>query len=595
MGLDCRKRLVSLLFGACSYVGLTLLLLFASGVHAAFPPADLYFIQNIPGTYPTPQAACEAFVPRYLEGQSPREVIGVVGVWGNDGCAITIRLTAPCCGGLPTGYVGTSYYNDFRTSWPECPTNSTLVNGRCQCNKGHQEDALGTSCLNALPELAARNRCDAPRSGASVGRPIIPATAEKYRLELDLIDTGPASLSFGRTYRSGWGMDPLRLKGSMGKAWGHSHNTLLKGTPAIAPTSVSVFTAEGYARTFVKSPGTSTWNATNSSDALNQAPDGAWHWYRGDDDSTQKFDAAGKLQSVTTRNGWSRAYGYNASGQLIAISNTFGRTLALAYNGNGELTTVTTQDARVIGYSYDSAGRLSSVTYPDGKTRSFAYENASVPHALTGILDESGVRWGTFAYDAQGRATSTELSGGVSRYQVSYPTAGSATVIDPLNTSRNYGYSTTKGKLAVTGGSLPSGKEEADAASRVQDDNGLITSETDFKGIKTDTTWDVARRLPLSVTRAVGTPEAQTVTTQWHATFSLPVLVTESGRTTAYTYDDKGNVLSRAITDTASSPNTTRTWSWTWNPQGLAATETAPRRRVARAPMWPTRTTPTGI
>jgi YD repeat-containing protein len=258
--------------------------------------------------------------------------------------------------------------------------------------------------------------------------------------------------------------------------------------------------------------------------------------------------------SASSRNGWTRTYVYNASGQLATITNGFGRSLALAYDGSGQLVTVTTPDARMIGYAYDSAGRLSVVTYPDGKTRSFAYENASFPQALTGIYDEDGARWGTFAYDAQGRATSTELSGAVNRYQVSYPAAGAATVIDPLNTSRNFSYSTTKGKLAVTGGSLPSGEGESDAASRVQDANGLITSETDFKGIKTDTTWDVARRLPLSVTRAVGTPEAQTVTTQWHATFSLPVLVTESGRTTAYTYDDKGNVLSRAITDTASSP-----------------------------------------
>ncbi|MDB5540079.1 MAG: hypothetical protein JWQ89_1806, partial [Devosia sp.] len=44
----------------------------------------------------------------------------------------------------------------------------------------------------------------------------------------------------------------------------------------------------------------------------------------------------------------------------------------------------------------------------------------------------------------------------------------------------------------------------------------------------------------------------------------------------------KGNVLSQAITDTSSSPHTTRTWQWTWNPQGLAATETAPNGGVAR-------------
>ncbi|MDR6536739.1 RHS repeat-associated core domain-containing protein [Variovorax soli] len=293
-----------------------------------------------------------------------------------------------------------------------------------------------------------------------------------------------------------------------------------------------------------------------------------------------QFDSAGKLITSTTRNGWITSYTYDGAGRLVAIRNALGRTLTLGYNGAGQLVTVTTPDGRIFSYAFDASGRLSTVTYPDGRSRGFVYEDTAVPQGLTGILDESGARWGTFAYDSQGRAISTELSGGASRYQVSYPAAGTATVIDPLSTSRSFSYSTTKGKLAVTGGSLPSGEGEADAASRVQDANGLITSETDFKGVVTTTTWDTTRRLPISVTRAVGTPEAQTVTIRWHATFSLPVLVTESGRTTAYSYDDKGNVLSQAITDTASSPNTTRTWSWTWNTQGLAATETAPNGAV---------------
>ncbi|WP_422089064.1 RHS repeat-associated core domain-containing protein [Variovorax sp.] len=163
-------------------------------------------------------------------------------------------------------------------------------------------------------------------------------------------------------------------------------------------------------------------------------------------------------------------------------------------------------------------------------------------------------------------------------YQVSYPSSSSATVVDPLGTSRNYSYGTTLGKLAVTGGSLPSGEGKSDAASRVQDANGLITKETDFKGAVTTTTWDVARRLPTTVVYASGTPDAQTVTTQWHATFALPVLVTEAGRTTAYTYDAFGNTLSKTITDTVT--NKAQVWQWTYNAQQLVATATEPNGAV---------------
>lgn len=169
------------------------------------------------------------------------------------------------------------------------------------------------------------------------------------------------------------------------------------------------------------------------------------------------------------------------------------------------------------------------------------------------------------------------LTGSVQRYQVSYPYLA-ATVTDPLGTLRTYRYSTTQGKLAVISASSPSGDGGADASSRIQDANGLITSETDFKGTVTTTTWDVARRLPTTVVHAAGTPDARTTTTQWHPTFSLPALVTEPGRTTAYTYDTVGNTLSKTVTDTAT--NKAQLWQWTYNAQQLVATATEPNGAV---------------
>ncbi|MDQ0045590.1 RHS repeat-associated protein [Variovorax boronicumulans] len=309
-----------------------------------------------------------------------------------------------------------------------------------------------------------------------------------------------------------------------------------------------------------------------------QLSSGTWSYHRADDDTTLSFDGSGKLQTEANRNGWATAYAYNGSGQLASVTNGFGRTLVFSYNSAGQLVTVATPDGRVIVYGYDGTGRLSSVLYPDGKARSFVYENASFPQALTGIFDEAGVRWGTFAFDSKGRAISTQLAGSVSSYQVSYPSTTSATVVDPLGTSRNYSYGTTLGKLAVTGGSLPSGEGKSDAASRVQDANGLITSETDFKGAVTTTTWDSVRRLPTTVAYASGTPDARIVTTQWHPTFSLPALVTEPGRTTAYTYDAFGNTLTKTVTDTATSK--AQLWQWTYDARSLVNTSIEPNGAV---------------
>ncbi|HWT18484.1 MAG TPA: DUF6531 domain-containing protein, partial [Variovorax sp.] len=335
--------------------------------------------------------------------------------------------------------------------------------------------------------------------------PILPATTEKFRSETDFTDSNSALLTFVRTYRSTWGADTTRSVGPLGKAWTHNHTTSLAATPATDPNAVSITSAEGHLRTFFKASGFATWSATNSADTLTQAGDGSWTYRRSDDDATLSFTADGKLQTQAQRNGWTLVYTYDGTGRLATISNGFGRTLVLNYNSAGQLASVLAPDSRFIGYAYDPMGRLSVVTYPDAKTRTFVYENTAFLHALTGILDEAGARFATFAYDSQGRAIDSALAGSVDRYQVSYPSASSASILDPLGTSRSYSYSTTKGKLAVTGGSLPSGTGEADASSRVQDANGLITSETDFKGVVTTTTWDVDRRLPTTVVHASGT------------------------------------------------------------------------------------------
>jgi YD repeat-containing protein len=93
-------------------------------------------------------------------------------------------------------------------------------------------------------------------------------------------------------------------------------------------------------------------------------------------------------------------------------------------------------------------------------------------------------------------------------------------------------------------------------------------------------TWDITRKLKTSTTEAVGRGEARTTHTQWHPSFRLPVLVTEPGRTTAYTYDALGNPLTETVTDTATGHS--RSWSWTYTAQGLPETMADPKGAVWR-------------
>jgi YD repeat-containing protein len=374
---------------------------------------------------------------------------------------------------------------------------------------------------------------------------------------------------------------------------------VLQGPLATAGSVVKIVEGDGNAAIFTWDTSANGWQAVGGTDTLDPA---ALTYTRKSDDSVWQFNGAGQLRTVTQRNGWATTYAYSTdttpasvapvAGLLVRVTSQFGRTLSFAYNAASQLVSVTLADGRIVSYAYDGTAatdRLTTVSYPittgaGAVSKTYLYENPGFPQLVTGILDENGNRYETLSYDSQGRGTSTQLAGGADLYSIDYSMAGTAVVTDPLGTQRTYNYGTAQGKLAVTGADKPSGTGASSAASRVQDANGLVTQETDFLGVNTMYTWDISRRLPLTTTKAATLPEAQTTTTQWHPTFRLPVLVTEAGQTTAYTYDNRGNLLTRTVTDTAT--NASRTSTWTYNSsgaaQGLPATETDSKGVVTR-------------
>ncbi|MBX3657122.1 MAG: hypothetical protein KF740_01680 [Ramlibacter sp.] len=301
--------------------------------------------------------------------------------------------------------------------------------------------------------------------------------------------------------------------------------------------------------------------------------------HRASDDSTWLFDkTTGQALRAQQRNGWSLQYAY-AGGRLSQVTNAFGRSLQFAYNAQGQLISVTTPDGQVISYQFDSASRLIGAGYPDNSSKTYVYENAGWPQYVTGIVDEQGGRYSTYNYDSQGRAVLSELAGGADRTAVAYG-AGASAVTDALGMTRSYEYQAMSGSASGmdTRQASAMGADGNSIAAQVFDPNSLLQSQTDFLGITTLFTWDTARRLKTSETRAASRPEAQTVQTQWYPVFRLPVLVTEAGRSTAYTYDALGNKLSETVTDLSSGQ--ARSWAWTYTPQGLVASHTDPRGAV---------------
>jgi YD repeat-containing protein len=449
---------------------------------------------------------------------------------------------------------------------------------------------------SCIEDVTPPNMCKAGESaGGMSSRPILPATGEKIKLQTDFTDAAPHPLDFTRTYRTAWG-DVTPASG-MGANWNHRFGmqlTNVGGAAASATTlSKTLQLPDGSQRRFTRTATTSAWVNTDGTDQLVENATGTLYTSAQNDDIWQ-FNALGKPVTLTQRNGWAYTLAYNAAGQLATVTNKFGRVLSFSYGAAGSATAgllvgVSAPDGQTISYNYNSTPSLiyagyGSTSAPNTTSVQYLYENASFPKALTGMVDETNTRSATYTYDAQGRAVSSELAGGADKYQVSYGTstaAGalntSATITDPLGTARSYTYSNTAGSLAVTGANVTSNGQMpgSDAASRVQNASGLIDSETDYLGVKTMFTWDINRKLPLSTTKAAGLPEAQTTNTTWHPTLRLPVSIAETGRSTSYTYDAVGNRLSQAITDTTAGTTSgqVKTTTWTYNPQGLVATE----------------------
>lgn len=326
----------------------------------------------------------------------------------------------------------------------------------------------------------------------------------------------------------------------------------------------------------------------------------------------ETYDASGKLLSISDRAGLTQTLTYGGGGQLQSVSDAYGRQLTFTHDGAGRIDTLTDPAGGVYRYAYDGVGNLASVTYPDdtpadatdNPKKIYHYEDPNFPNALTGISDETGTRFATWAYDASGRAVSSQHSGGAERVDLTYNPDGTTTVTDALGTARTYGFTTVLGVVKATGQDQPAGSGCGAASSAIgYDANGNVASRADFNGHATTYAHDLTRNLETSRTEAAGTPEQRTLETDWHPSLRAPVEIREQNaagaplRTTRLTHDGdnnaanpKGDLTRREIIDHPSGK--TRAWNWTYAYSAsvpgalLQKTEDGPRTDVADTTTW---------
>ncbi len=415
--------------------------------------------------------------------------------------------------------------------------------------------------------------------GFSRGDPISAANGNMFDEVTDYQTTGPNQLRFIRYYNSLTAATAFAV--TLGSNWRSNYDRYLRIASA---SSVTAERADGQQVVFTLTNG--AW--TTDTDIDLKLTNSGSTWTLTDQNDTVETYSAGSgsaqalLQSIRARNGYTQTLQYASGASLTAVTDSFSRRLSFAYSG-GKLQTVTTPDGLVLTYGYTGA-QLTSVGYSTSPPtyQTYLYEPA-LPSALTGIIDENGNRIATWTYDSSGRALSSQNVGGANLTRVSYnDTDGSRTIINGLGEQEVWKFATLQGVPKVTEiDREASGSLLAASAKFTYDSNGYTASLTDWNGNLTTFVND-AHGQPTTINQAVGTPQARTTTTTYHASFHLPVKIVTPGLTATFTYDANGELLTKTFTDTTttstpySTGGQTRTWTYTWS-NFLPASEQSPR------------------
>ncbi|HWX65313.1 MAG TPA: RHS repeat protein, partial [Rhodanobacter sp.] len=238
-----------------------------------------------------------------------------------------------------------------------------------------------------------------------------------------------------------------------------------------------------------------------------------------------------------------------------------GRQLNFTYNSNGNVSQMKLPDGEVLTYTYDTNSNLLAVQYPDTTTRQYVYNESSLtgganlPNAMTGVVDEAGVRYENTSYDSIGRATSSSFAGSVGTTQITYNSDGTSTVQYPLGHSATMGFTTVNGLIRVSTLDQPCGPQcEQPWKTRTYDANGYPASTTDFNGNIATTTYDGSGLLTQTV-EAKSQANQRTTNLTWDTALRVPltrnVLDTQNNvfEQSGWAYNSRGQPLARCEID----------------------------------------------
>lgn len=465
--------------------------------------------------FSSPQLYCRDLVDRQNKNNSQSNYYTRL-----DGVTIGLDPT-----GWPDDRYATCIKNNYRISDNEWAggTRPMIYRWGNSCPEGTTYNRVMGHCRNDQKK-------GPPPLLACVGNPINVSNGNKYQTEADYLSSSTSTLSFTRSYNSFSGL------------WQHNYSTYIQKSGA----NVALVMADGREYYFSVN-GTTVSASPTASGRLVIIDSNTWV-YTSESNERYTFDVYGRL--IRWANSFGAEHLLTYTNNRVTVTDNFGQSLSFTEDARRQPLTFSSAGL-AIKYDYNTNERLIKLTRTRGgqtEQRQFHYEDPAYPDLLTGITDERGVRYATWSYDDQGRAISSEHAGGADKILIAYNADGSSTVTNELGKKATYRFQTIQGVRRITAiEGEPSANCPNSNSTFTYDDRGLLKTKTDNKGHLT--TYDYNDRgLEISRTEAADTPQARTITTDWHPTLFLPVTVTEPAQITHYTYNDQGRQLSLTVT-----------------------------------------------
>ena len=359
---------------------------------------------------------------------------------------------------------------------------------------------------------------------AFAGNPVNISTGNKFQQETDLSSSGPQPLILKRSYNSS---DSL---------WRFNYKQRL-----VSSDTDTTYVVRSDGKTFTYTLANGTWSSDGDVHHRLEASIDGYAWKLTlKSGGIEYYDDQGRVVLLETLQGQQQTLAYVDN--TITIDNNIGDLLVITQDPQGLPLTANLNGTETITYGYDDWDRLVSVTHSDSTSRQYHYENADYPYGLTGITDERGVRFGTWDYDDQGRANSSEHAG-QERTDLVFNADGSTTVTNPLGKQTTYHFAEIEGLKRVT---QVEGHASANCLAANKDysyyANGLLETRTDWQGVTTRFEYN-DRGLKTRRIEAEGTPQERITTWTWDPTKPLNLTRTEGGKTTTYQYNHLNQLI----------------------------------------------------